>query len=95
MGGAAPEGLYLFEGFSLDIRRRSLRSGDREIELRPKSLDVLCHLVKNAGRVVTKDEIIEAVWSDVVVTDDSLTRCVSDIRAALGDTAQRIVKTAP
>ena len=95
MGGAAPEGLYLFEGFSLDIRRRSLRSGDREIELRPKSLDVLCHLVKNAGRVVTKDEIIEAVWSDVVVTDNSLTRCVSDIRAALGDTAQRIVKTAP
>jgi TolB-like protein/DNA-binding winged helix-turn-helix (wHTH) protein/tetratricopeptide (TPR) repeat protein len=87
--------VFRFEGFTLDAMRRFLRRGDREVELRPKSFEVLCYLVEHAGRLVTKNEIIDAVWPDVVVTDDSLTRCVSDVRAALGDGEQQIVKTMP
>ena len=84
-----------FESFSLDVMRRILRSGDHDVDLRPKSFDVLCCLVANAGRIVRKEEIIEAVWPDVVVTNELLTRCVSDVRLALGDAEQRIIKTVP
>jgi class 3 adenylate cyclase len=63
------------------------------VDLRPKSFEVLRHLVEHAGRVVGKEEVIEAVWPDVTVTDESLTHCISEIRRALGDGSQRIIKT--
>ena len=44
---------------------------------------------------MTKDELVRAVWDKVVVTDESLTRCMSDVRLALGDADQRIIKTVP
>src|SRR5437016_139084 len=84
-----------FEGFTLDMPRRLLRTVDHDVELRPKSFDVLCCLVERAGHLVTKDEILRTVWPGLNVTDDSLTRCVSDIRLSLGDREQRIVKTLP
>jgi adenylate cyclase len=87
--------VFEFEGFTLDVMRRLLRTGNRDIKLRPKSFDVLCNLVENAGRLVAKDEMIEAVWPNVTVTDESLTQCVSDIRLVLGDAEQRIIKTVP
>src|SRR5262245_48704166 len=89
----ASERAFQFGKFVLDLRRGCLRAGDREIELRPKSLGVLSYLVENAGRLVPKDEIMKAVWPNVVVTDESLTRCVSDIRLALEDADQTIIKT--
>ena len=92
---AVAQKVFRFEGFALDLTRRSLRAGDRVVELRPKSFDVLAYLVERAGRPAGKDEIIQAVWPDVTVTEESLTRCVSDIRLALDDGAQRIVKTLP
>src|SRR4029453_15863344 len=89
----ASERAFCFGRFVLDLRRGCLRAGDREIELRPKSFGVLRFLVENAGRLVPKDEIIKAVWPEVTVTDESLTRCVSDIRFALEDADQNIIKT--
>ena len=86
---------FCFEAFTLDLRRGSLRTADREIDLRPKSFEVLRYLVENAGRLVPKDELIQTVWPDVIVTDESLTRCVSDVRLALQDQGQRIIKTVP
>ena len=50
-------------------------------------------LAENAGRVVVKDEIIAKVWNNVVVTDDSLTQCIADIRKAIGDEDPRILRT--
>jgi len=82
-----------FDGFVLDLRRGCLRSGDREIGLRPKSFAVLRHLVENAGRLVPRDELIETVWPNRVVTDESLSRCISDVRTALGDSEHRIIRT--
>jgi TolB-like protein/tetratricopeptide (TPR) repeat protein len=56
---------------------------------------VLEHLVRNPDRVVTKEELFEAVWAGVVVTDDSLVQCVKELRQALGDNAQEIIRTLP
>src|SRR6516162_3472210 len=90
---AIGEKTYCFAGFTLDLRRGSLRSGNAEIELRPKSFMLLRYLVENSGRLVSRDELIKALWPDVIATDESVTRCVSDVRMALGDSAQRIIKT--
>jgi TolB-like protein/DNA-binding winged helix-turn-helix (wHTH) protein len=84
-----------FEGFDLDVGRRTLRRGERTLDLRPRSFDVLVYLAEAAGRAVGKDEILAAVWPDVVVGEESLTRCVSDIRQVLGEHGQDIIKTLP
>jgi TolB-like protein len=92
---AVDEKTYCFEGYALDLRRGCLRSEDRDVELRPKSFEVLRYLLENAGRLVAKDELIRAVWPNVIATDESLTRCISEVRFALQDQAQRIIKTVP
>jgi DNA-binding winged helix-turn-helix (wHTH) protein len=82
---------YTFDGHTLDPRRGCLWRGDREIPLRPKCYTLLCYLVENAGRLVPKEELV--VWPNIAVTDDSLARCVSDLRLALRDREQTIIKT--
>src|SRR5262249_20559054 len=84
-----------FEGYTLDIARNSLRAADREIALRPKSFDLLRYLVENPDRLVTKEELLKAIWPNVVVTDESLLKCVSEVRQAIGDCDQAIIKTIP
>lgn len=65
------------------------------MELRPKSFEVLRYLVEHAGHVAAKEEVMAAIWSNVTVTDDSLIRCIGEVRRAIGDESQRIVKTVP
>jgi DNA-binding winged helix-turn-helix (wHTH) protein len=84
------EKVFSFESFALDLTRGCLRGEDGEVELRPKSFEVLRYLVENAGRFVSKDELIRAEWPDVIVTDDSLTRCVSDAGRGALCTALRL-----
>ena len=74
-----------FGEFELDIERRTLHRGEREIDLGVRAYGVLELLVSNPGRVVTRAELLDGVWGDVVVTDDSLARAISDLRTALGD----------
>jgi len=88
-GGAA----YVFERFTLDLRRGCLCDEHGEVEIRPKAFELLSYLVRNAGRLTSKDEVMQAIWPDVIVTDESLSRCISDVRVALEDKDQRIVKT--
>lgn len=87
--------VFQFDRYTLDLSRASLRLGDKTIELRPKTFDVLRFLIENTGRVISKDEIFAAVWPDVTVTDDSLVQCVREIRQAIKDDEQRIIKTVP
>lgn len=87
--------IYFFDEFRLDLTRGSLFRGDDEIKLRPKSFDVLKYLTKNHGRLVSKDELIETVWLGTAVTDDSLVQCLKDIRRALSDESQQIIRTVP
>jgi TolB-like protein/DNA-binding winged helix-turn-helix (wHTH) protein/Tfp pilus assembly protein PilF len=84
---------FSFGEFTLDLTRGCLLHRQEEMKLRPKSFEVLKYLVENNGRLISKDELIHAVWVDVAVTDDSLVQCLKDIRHALSDEAQRIIKT--
>ncbi len=83
-------------GFHFDLHRGDLfsRNGVR-VDLRPRSFAVLKHLGQRHGEVVAKSELMNAVWDDVIVTDDSLTQCIADIRRAIGDADHRIVRNVP
>jgi DNA-binding winged helix-turn-helix (wHTH) protein len=89
---AAPHVLY-FDKFSLDFARGCLRTGDQEIELRPKAFEVLKYLAENAGRLVGKQELYDAIWPNVIVSDDSITQCIRELRSKLGDDDHSLIKT--
>ena len=82
----------VFRGCTLDTRRQVLLRGTESLRLRPRSYDVLLHLARNAGRLVSKQELMDIVWKDVAVTDDSLVQCLMEIRRALGE-AEHVVET--
>ena len=82
-----------FDRFVLDLARGCLRAGDQAIDLRPKTFEVLCYLAENAGRLVPKQELYEAVWPNVTVSDDSLVQCIRELRHKLGDDDRRLIKT--
>ena len=85
-------GMHRFLDFTLDSRRQLLLRGAESIRLRGRTYDVLSYLVMHAGRLVSKQELMESVWGDVAVTDDSLVQCLIEIRRALGD-GHDVVKT--
>ena len=87
--------IYCFEGFTLDLRRGCLLRGDEEISLRSKSFELLKVLVESQGRLVGKEELVQAVWPHTFVGDDSLAQCVMEVRRALGDDSQHYIKTVP
>src|SRR5436305_10352803 len=93
---AGLEGTVLrFSGFELDRERAELRAPDgRTVRLRPKSLEILRLLAGNAGRVLGKQELMEAVWPNVHVGEDSLYQCIREIRTALGDDRRQAIKLA-
>jgi TolB-like protein len=78
----------------LDVDRALLREPNgTEIALRPKSLDLLLTLARNPGRVMSRDELFDAVWPNVTVTEDSIAQCVREVRRAIGDPEGRILRT--
>jgi TolB-like protein/DNA-binding winged helix-turn-helix (wHTH) protein/Flp pilus assembly protein TadD len=82
-----------FERYVLDLDRACLLADGNEIALRPKTFGVLHHLIENAGRLVSKDELFAAVWPNVTVTDDALVQSIGELRRALGDDGLRLIKT--
>ena len=91
-----PPAAYRFDRFTLDVARGALLGPDgAEVPLRPKSFALLRLLVENPSRLLDRDAIMEAVWPDVVVSDELIAQCVRDIRKALGDEALQVVKTVP
>ena len=86
---------YQFDEFTLDVQRGCVLKGGREIKLRPKVYETLKYLVQNQGRLIGKEELMRAVWPDAFVTDDSLVQCTVELRRALGDHAQKLLKTVP
>lgn len=87
--------VYTFDRWNLDCGRGVLTSETGEITLRPKTFDVLRVLVENSGRLVSRDEMLAAVWPGLTVTEESLTKCISELRNALGDAGLRVIKTVP
>ena len=82
---AAAARTYRFDDFMLDVAARKLVRGDSAAALPSRAFDVLVYLIERRERLVQKTELIDAIWSDVVVTDDSLTHAVSVLRRALAD----------
>src|SRR5688572_3833713 len=76
--------LHLFDGLTLDLGRGSLLRGGVPVHLRPQSYGVLVYLVGHRGRLVSKDELLEAVWEGRAVTDGALGKCIEEVREALG-----------
>jgi DNA-binding winged helix-turn-helix (wHTH) protein/TolB-like protein len=79
-----------------DFQRGSVTDASgRTTTLRPQAAEVLSVLATKAGQVVTKDELMEAVWGDIAVTDDSLVQCIAEIRKALADEKHETIRTLP
>jgi DNA-binding winged helix-turn-helix (wHTH) protein/tetratricopeptide (TPR) repeat protein len=79
---------YRFGQFVLDPARRTLSRADSPVSLTPKAFDVLLFLVQNPNRLVTKEELLQAVWGDTVVEEGNLTQYISHLRKALGDNSE-------
>ena len=97
MGDSGRRDAYQFGPFQLDVRERRLSRGTEVIPLRLKVFDTLCVLVENAGRLVTKDELLTAVWPDATVEENNLNHNISVLRKALGEkaTGQQYIETVP
>jgi DNA-binding winged helix-turn-helix (wHTH) protein len=80
--------LYRFGQFVLDSRKRTLSRADSPVSLTPRAFDVLLFLVQNPNRLVTKEELLQAVWGNTFVEEGNLTQYVSHLRKALGDNSE-------
>jgi DNA-binding winged helix-turn-helix (wHTH) protein len=80
--------IFRFGRFELDEGTRELRLGARSLELQPRTFDLLVYLVRHHERVVSKDELLTALWPGVIVTDSSIMRTISLIRSALREGGQ-------
>jgi DNA-binding winged helix-turn-helix (wHTH) protein len=89
--------LYIFEGYSLDTDRRDLRCGGEVVALQPQVFDLLQYLVANRDRVVSKDDVLDAVWGGRVVSESTLSTRINAARTAVGDDGdqQRLIRTFP
>ena len=86
---------YQFGEFTLDVTRGCVLKAGTEVKLRPKVYETLKYLVEHAGRLIGKQELMQAVWPDTAVTDDSLVQCTLELRRALDDRDQQLLKTVP
>lgn len=81
---------YIFDGFSFDPARRCLAQGERTISLTPKMSDLLLLFLKNPGRILTRQNILDQLWPDVAVVEEALTFQVSELRKVLGERSDLI-----
>ena len=93
----SPDRAYAFGDFVLHVRERRLTREGRDVAVTPRVLDVLVHLVEHAGELVTKANLLDAVWGRIVVEEGSLTQAVHELRRVLGDSPRerRYVSTVP
>src|SRR5258708_30931168 len=89
-----PQAVF-FDGVTLDLAPGRLLRGALEVKLRPKSFEMLRYLIENHGRLIGKEELIRSVWVDAAVTDNSLSQCLIELRRALGDDSQTIIRNVP
>jgi len=87
--------LLRFAGFELEPQRAELRGADgTPIKLRPKTFEMLRVFATSGGQVLSKQELMEAVWPNVHVGEDSLFQCIRELRTALGDDQRQLIKLA-
>ena len=86
---------FLFEDYVLDLDRRELTRGSKAIAIGPQVFDLLVYLVQNREHVVSKDNLLDAVWGGRIVSESTLTSHINAVRKAIGDNGeeQRLVRT--
>jgi DNA-binding winged helix-turn-helix (wHTH) protein/TolB-like protein len=86
-----------FDEYILDVARRELWRGSEPVVVEPQVFDLLVHLVQHPERVVTKDELLQAVWDGRIVSESAITNRINAARRAIGDSgkAQRLIRTVP
>jgi pimeloyl-ACP methyl ester carboxylesterase/DNA-binding winged helix-turn-helix (wHTH) protein len=86
---------FHFGGYSVDVDRRELRRGAELIDIGPQVFDLLVYLIRNRDRVVSKDDLLDAVWEGRIVSESTLTSRINAARRAIGDTGadQALIKT--
>ncbi len=86
---------FTFEDYALDPDRRELTRGSESIAIGPQVFDLLLYLVQNRERVVSKDDVLDAVWQGRIVSESTLTSHINAVRKAIGDTGeqQRLIRT--
>lgn len=82
-----------FESFELDLAQSCVRMNGRSTDLRPKTFEVLRSLAERPGELVSKDVLYREAWQHVVVSDDSLSQCIHELRQLLGDKEHRLIRT--
>ena len=94
---SSPYACYRFGGFTLDADERQLCRGSEPVELSGRYFDALVLMVREQGRLITKDRFLDEVWSGVPVTDEALSQCIKTLRRQLGDSAAhpRFIETVP
>jgi DNA-binding winged helix-turn-helix (wHTH) protein len=87
--------LFSFADRTLDVERRELRRGAEAVAVEPQVLDLLIYLIRNRERVVSKDDLIAAVWGGRIVSESTLTSRINAVRRAVGDSGdeQRLIRT--
>jgi DNA-binding winged helix-turn-helix (wHTH) protein len=87
--------IYMFQDYSLDVERRELRRRSDLIFVEPQVLDLLQYLIRNRDHVVSKDELITAVWNGRIVSESALSSRITAVRHAVGDSGeqQRLIRT--
>ena len=86
---------YHFENYVLDTDRRELRRGDDLVAVEPQVFDLLEYLIRCRERVITKDDLMAAIWHGRVVSESALTTRINSVRTAIGDNgdSQHLIKT--
>ncbi|MCC7283527.1 MAG: winged helix-turn-helix domain-containing protein [Acetobacteraceae bacterium] len=86
-----------FADFTLDLDRQELRRGADPVHVEPQVFDLLAHLVRHRSRVVSKDELIDAIWGGRIISEAALSSRINAARRALGDSgeAQALIRTMP
>ena len=86
-----------FDDYVLDAARRELRRGSDLVAIEPQVFDLLAYLVQNPDRVVTRDELLQAVWDGRIVSESAIANRINAARRAIGDSgdAQHLIRTVP
>jgi DNA-binding winged helix-turn-helix (wHTH) protein len=89
--------IYSFDTFYLDTLRRLLLHGEESLTLTPRIFDTLLYFVEHNGRVISKEELMKAVWPDAFVEENNLTQSISNLRRVLGERKgeNRFIVTVP
>ena len=87
--------VYLFDEYSLDSELRELRRGPDIVSVEPQVFDLLTLLIRNCGRVVSKEDLLAEVWNHRIVSDSTVSSRITAARHAVGDSGaqQRLIRT--